>query len=155
MRSRVREHQIAALGRFGRYKPIDGELLRDPSLKEHALLPLIEAWEATAHIKLNVTDYYQKKLSEALGSTVIGGKEVTDFFRLLAIYEQQGIPAFSSRAGLFLSAITERRSERSFRFDIRGFGEKLGFLAYRNSKEVIIEGNPGYQLAKYMSDGTV
>jgi formylmethanofuran dehydrogenase subunit C len=69
--------------------------------------------------------------------------------------EFQGEKNFSFKAGLFLSALINSSKESRFIVHTRHLAEPIDVLGYKNTKDIVVNGNAGHGIGIMMESGTI
>ncbi len=108
-----------------------------------------ELWKRLNHIE-NHNELYNATLSST-ADVEITAADVEKFCRnIKPMQEEEG---FSWKAGAMLSALVNSSVDSDFIIPVRLFNKKLALLAYRNRKNVYIDGDAGNGFAAEMEEG--
>ena len=167
---------LAAAGRFGRFKPEEEQRRGvQKTDQDPALMQLLELWHrfnaCPKHPFSNETNYIYsaiplvknwrfsaeqiRKFTIALAAFV--NESVYDEFFELPLfvrYECHHPENFSLNAGTFISALMNYSPDIEFTIPT-GNLPNIDFLGYRNSKSIIIEGDIGKHIGRYMTSGKI
>jgi formylmethanofuran dehydrogenase subunit C len=106
-------------------------------------------WDKLSDIK-NHNDLYNATLS-SIAEAEITAADVEKFCK--DIRPMQGEEGFSWRAGIMLSALVNSSVDSDFIIPVKLFNKHLSLLAYRNRKNVYIDGDAGDGFAAEMEEG--
>jgi len=83
----------------------------------------------------------------------ISGKDIQAFS--IALERFQGEEKFSTKAGLFLSALINNSRDVDVVIHTAHLTEQIGWLGYHNTKNIIVEGDIGDSLGSSMESGSI
>ncbi len=123
---------------------------REPSMEKIARLADCKAlWEGLRNID-NHNDLYNATLS-SVAELEITAADVEKFCR--EIRPMEGEEDFTWKAGVMISALINSSVDSDFIIPARIFSKKLCLLAYRNRKNVYVDGDAGDSFAAEMEEG--
>jgi formylmethanofuran dehydrogenase subunit C len=91
--------------------------------------------------------------SESLKGHVCSAKDIEAFSIFLE--RLQGEEMFSTKAGLYLSALINYSGDAGFVIHTSHLPEPIHGLGYRNKKNIIVDGDAGYALGESMESGSI
>jgi hypothetical protein len=154
----VRIEPLSARKRFGRYKDEKKSPVRDLIHEEsEGFKSIMEAWMQMVnfpsmrqmfHDVSNPT-YYAR---EALSGREYTAEDVTRFS--IAVSAFQELQVFDA-AGRFLSVLVDLGNEGHYLISTAGISAPMDVLAYRNNKNIEIDGDAGRWLGKDMGGGRI
>jgi len=151
----VRVPPVLAVGsRFGKYKPEEEKEVRKVQVKEDKVLKKLKtAWKkvkADAHRFCD--DFHRDALKQVKGLDY-SAKDVENFS--IVLVEFQGEKYFSDKAGAFLSALINNGKDSNYVIHTGHLARAIDFLGYKNTKNMIVNGNAGHNVGHGMQDGTI
>jgi glutamate synthase domain-containing protein 3 len=96
---------------------------------------------------------FHKHICPAIKDMVYSSKDVTDFSITLA--EFQEVYNFYVNAGTFLSALVNQCKDEDITIVTEHLSTPVGYLGYKNNKNVLIKGNIGDTVGYEMERGTI
>lgn len=145
-------------GRFARYAPEGEKQTRQAEVVEdETLKQLKDAYRRSVceyyYETMEVFDEpYEDSLKNLEGINYTA-EDVEKF--TIALAEFQDEKDFSKKAGLFLSALINNGNDTDYTVITNHLSEPLHCFAYKNRKNIVVEGNVGESFAHYMEAGTV
>ena len=152
-RKRIEIPRLAVSNIFGKYKKEEKKAVRAPEVIEDQTLNQLRQvwvnfqWKDEIH---TWSENYPRCLKATRGIQYTS-KDVEKFG--IALAEFADMEGFPKRAGIFLSALINKCPERDFVIHTRHL--RIDCLGYKNSKNVIIDGDIGAQLGSYMKGGRI
>jgi len=155
--STVRVPSAVAVGsRFDRYKPEEEKVVRKVEVKEDAVLRQLKAaWKKFDYAhdpETGLTDNYRKADTE-VKRIRYSAKDVENFS--LAMVEFQDEEGFSRKAGYFLSALVNNCKDTDYVIHTQHLSQKIDCVGYRNTKNIIVNGNVNTIFGYEMSGGSI
>jgi len=143
--------KVNARRKFGGYKGEEPKIVRQAKVEENqALRQMAEAFQKFNHDRYKNDAGYEKALQLVKGMDYTSA-DVTKFSILLADFQNE--ENFKEKAGLFLSALINHGTEQDYLVHVRLLDE-IQYLGYKNTKNIVIEGNCG-QIGNEMISGRI
>ncbi len=148
----------AASGRFRGFGPETERKTRKQEVKTN---PAIEAmrniWRGhnVTEIGINWVVAHEEypRILEKIRNIECTSKDIEDFSIVLS--EFQGESRFSSKAGLFLSALINKCKEDDFVIHTTHLYESIVFIGYHNTKNITVDGHVGNWIGAEIESGTI
>jgi hypothetical protein len=149
---------MAARKRFSGYKPEQKRATREAEVKEsEALRQMKEAWVSCLpllpDIPLLVSDDKYNEIYHVVKTLRFTTRDVEEF--ILALEGFQHRERFSTKAGVFLSALINVGEESNYVIHTQHLEEPLDCLGYRNEKNIYVKGDAGDGFGLYMRGGII
>ena len=142
--------------RFGRYKREVKQPVRELDLNESSTLSQIKTiWAKFTYDREKGFNEQCVEVFELLKTISCSAKDVERFS--LALAEFQDEKCFSDKAGVFLSAIINNSEDSNFIVHTSHLSEDvlISGIGYKNTKNIIVEGNAGNDVGWCMSSGRI
>src|SRR5208283_2248609 len=146
----------AASGRFGPFKPQIEKAVRIAKVGSNPFLEEIKRdWERHEVIVFNGGVYERQTYDRILADMKHGysANDIEDFSIVLG--EFQGGTCFSTKAGLYLSALINSSEEENFVVHTTAFAEPIISIGYCNTKNITVIGDAGQYVGDDMEKGTI
>jgi formylmethanofuran dehydrogenase subunit C len=144
--------QVAALSRFGKYRPEVEKAVRGAEIVEdETLKQLFAAWKKFKS-KIDTRVDYNNALALAR-SLEYSASDVEKFS--IALVEFQDEYRFVSKAGLFLSALINNGMENDYTIHTGHLDRWPFHIGYLNTKNIAINGNAGHECGETMKSGSI
>jgi len=152
---------LALAGRFGKYKPEEEKEVRKIDVKEDKVLKQLKAaWRKFKHIGppnlRRIEEIYEYPYRHALKQVKgirYSAKDVESF--TLALIGFQREKNFSERAGYFLSALINNCRDTEYVVHTQHLVKKINYLGFKNTKNIVVNGNMGHSIGKCMKRGSI
>jgi hypothetical protein len=145
---------LAASGRFGKFRPETGHDVRRNTVEGN---PAIEAMKVArsgfGDFMYQAPEDNYAGMLERIRNLDYSAKDIEAFCIVLPVFEHEG--AFSSNAGVFLSALINNCRDSEFMIHTGQLVKPINYIGYRNTKNIIIDGNAGRELGFEMEGGTI
>lgn len=143
-----------ASSRFELYKP---ESLRDVREQETKLNPVLEGmkeeWAGCTDLDLKDDEKSYSRILERIRGMEYSAEDIEAFsVSLVGIQDEYG---FSSKAGLFLSALMNSCEAERFAIHTAHLDKHIDKIGYCNAKDIIVNGDAGLQLGSQMKRGSI
>ena len=140
--------------KFSKYKPEEEKAVRTPEVVKYET-QLKLAWnmiwyKSTAYQRFHA-DY--ENMLDMVKTLEYSAKDIEEFS--LALGEFQGEKYFANKAGLFLSALINNCNDKDFIIHTVQFTEPLGYIGYRNTKNIVVNGDAGELCGERMEGGSI
>jgi len=153
--------RLAASGRFGPFKPESEQAIRTQIVETNqAIEKMKRTWELQAWEWCDILVHYGAIHNEKTYGRILdsikhrySAKDVEDFS--IALSEFQGEMYFSTKAGLFLSALINSCKGDDFVVHTAHFAEPIKAFGYRNTSNITVEGDVGLYVGEDMGMGTI
>jgi formylmethanofuran dehydrogenase subunit C len=151
---RLAAAQTAIGKRFGRFDPEKERAVREGDIRENEVLESLKtAWKG---FKCKITGYpsiqnYMDALA-AIKDQQYSSDDVEMFTLVMAEFQDEA--GFSSKAGVFLSALINEGEEDNYRIRTRHL-KKINYLGYKNTKNIAVIGDVGFSLGMQMEAGKI
>ena len=178
-RKRIEIPRLAVSKRFGMYKDEEKKEVRKADVKEGVMSQLLKRWEEYNRILGNAPIRYENEIIEgyvkaldAVRGACFSPEDVDALHVPFMVFHD--MEDYPSRAGLFLSALINSGKDESYLLNVDRFGPKMKLceqdflkrwidrlhtdirhLGYRNSKNLIIEGNLVNHVGDNMLSGSI
>jgi hypothetical protein len=140
---------------FKHYKPEQEKRVRQIEIKKDTVLEkLVEAYKRYRNTKYKFGDVHEYR--GALGivrGLEYSAKDVTEFSIAMAAFQEE--QNFTTRAGFFLSALINSSKEMEFIIITEHMGSIPNLLGYRNTRNITIRGDAGFETGALMWRGTL
>ncbi|NYZ74491.1 hypothetical protein H0O00_05080 [Candidatus Micrarchaeota archaeon] len=152
---------LAMANRFSRYKPETERAVRKVEVVEDKTLKKMkDAWKSCGYV---YSDKYYPEMLETVKKLEYSAKDVEKFSIALAEFRGERASAhefgivlgFVHKAGFFLSALMNNCKDSEFVVHTNHLAKPIIYLGYRNTKNIIVNGNVGDYLGEYMEGGTI
>jgi len=152
----ARVSQLAASKKFGKYKKEEAKRVRTQNISENKTLEEIKKvwrecrydWEA----KDNVDISSHRKFLSMLSNVGYTANDVELFAIVLAEFQEED--SFSTKAGVFLSALINGGKDEKYIISTRQFHEPIQRIGIENHKDIIIIGDVD-RAGSYMKTGSI
>jgi len=142
---------VAFGGKFGRYKPEQEKEVRKVQITEDEVLKqLKDAWRRYGP---GFFGYSYETALKAVREISYSAADVENF--CIALAEFQDEKHFSERAGYFLSALINNGKDSDYVIHTRYLGKELSQLGYKNTKNIVVNGNAGDWAGLQMGGGSI
>jgi hypothetical protein len=145
---------VAALGKFGRFKPEIEHATRKQEVKTNPILDeMLITWRKTAVSDAVYIDKYYGLMLIEIEKLEYSLKDVEAFS--IAIGANQGEDWFQFKAGLFLSALVNSSPDDGFAIHTTALAEPIHYLGFHNTKKIVVDGDVGRYAGNWMKSGTL
>ena len=152
---------LALAGRFGKYKPEEEKEVRKIDVKEDKVLKQLKAaWRKFKHIGppnlRRIEEIYEYPYRHALKQVKgirYSARDVESF--TLALIGFQREKNFSEKAGYFLSALINNCRDTDYVVHTQHLVKEINYLGFKNTKNVVVNGNIGHSIGKCMKRGSI
>lgn len=163
--------RTSASKKFGKYKKEEEKAVRKPEVKEDRILKQLKrAWKnfkfpekkcfdegffgEDGHqiAEYLFTELLYSKAESCIKKVKYSPLDVEKFS--LALWDFQQEPNFASKAGIFLSAMINNGQDTEYIIHTNHLSKMLDLIGFRNSKNIIVNGNVGRRAGCLMRDGS-
>lgn len=159
-----RNARTSASKNFGKYKPEEERAVRVPEVKrDPALERMLQVWDSYA--SLFALKPFKEVGSDAeaaheLASTMLKGisyssKTVTGFSICLSDVLDERFKDLETGVGSFINALVNNGRASRYEIFTMGYGSSIWSLGYRNTKQLIINGDGGSLAGLEMASGKI
>ena len=141
-----------AIDWFGHFKPETSRAIVNQKVKENETLKKLKGEFRMFERNSDAEDDYRSAVWHTWVLTY-SSKEVTNFS--IALVEFQHEEVFSTKAGLFLSALINESNGKNFTVITEHLEKPIDWLGYENTKNIIVQGNVGDCVGEDMKCGKI
>ncbi|NYZ74497.1 hypothetical protein H0O00_05110 [Candidatus Micrarchaeota archaeon] len=143
---------LAMANRFNRYKPETEKAVRKVEVVEdETLRQLKKAWGTFKYDNTD-PDFYNKA-ANVVKKLDYSASDVENFSLALAEFQDEG--GFQSKAGVFLSALTNNGKDSDYVIHTAHLEVPVNLIGCFNTKNIVVNGDVGKAVGSGMKNGTI
>ncbi len=146
----------AASSRFGKFAKESGQGVRQADVKkDEKLEAMIQAWKGFGSDwqGMGSDEFNYRNAAAFVKELNVSSEDIMRFCVALARYQETR--RFPGKAGIFLSALANSCQDAGVTLLTGNFQNRINHLGFKNTRDIIIEGDAGDHLGHFMKTGSI